>query len=234
MRRADRLFRIVEYLKARREVVTADTLASELAVSPRTIYRDIAVLSTSGVPIVGEAGVGYLLDKDYLVRPIMFDVEELDALALGAQMVESWGDQAIAKAARQAIDKITAALPETSRNEIQASAIFSLPSRGKRALEIDFASLRRAIRIKHFVEFQYTTEEGLQSQRRVRPLCLAFFAPVWLLTGWCETREDFRNFRLDRMQTMQIRDELFHDESGKRLQDYQEQMENTCAVARAS
>jgi len=224
MRRADRLFRIVEYLKARRQVVTADTLASELEVSVRTIYRDIADLGTSGVPIIGEAGVGYLLDRDYLVRPLMFDVEELDALTLGARMVESWGDRAIAKAARQAVDKITAVLPDTLRNEIQAEVIFSLPSRGKRVLEIDFTSLRRAIRTKHKVEFKYTTEDGLKSQRRVRPLCLAFFAPVWLLTGWCETRKDFRNFRLDRMQAMQVKNDQFCDEKGKRLRDYQKQM----------
>ncbi|NOY41766.1 MAG: YafY family transcriptional regulator [Planctomycetes bacterium] len=230
MRRADRLFRIVEYLKARRQVVTADTLASVLEVSVRTIYRDIADLGSSGVPIIGEAGVGYLLNRDYLVQPLMFDVEELDALALGARMVESWGDRAIAKAARQAVDKITAVLPETLQNEIQTEVIFSLPSRGKHTLAIDFTSLRRAIRTRHRVEFRYTTEEGVESQRRVRPLCLAFFAPVWLLTGWCETREDFRNFRLDRMQTMQIKDDPFRDEKGKRLRDYQEQMQRQCKV----
>ncbi len=230
MRRADRLFRIVEYLKARRQVVTADTLASELEVSVRTIYRDIADLGASGVPIIGEAGMGYLLNRDYLVRPLMFDIEELDALALGARMVESWGDRAIAKAARQAMDKITAVLPETLRNEIHSTAIFSLPSRGKRTLEIDFTSLRRVIRTKHIVEFTYTTEDQRVSQRRVRPLCLAFFAPVWLLTAWCETRKDFRNFRLDRMRKMRVTEDPFQDEKGKRLSDFQRQMKREKSV----
>lgn len=225
MRRADRLFRIVEYLKAQRQVVTAEMLAEELEVSVRTIYRDIADLGTSGVPIIGEAGVGYLLNKDYLVRPLMFDIEELDALVLGAQMVESWGDKGIAKAARQAVDKITAVLPETSRREFREAVLFSAPSKGKKPLQIDFTSLRRAIRTKHFVEFMYTTEDGTESQRRVRPLCLAFFAPVWLLASWCETRNDFRNFRLDRMQAMHINDEQFKDEKGKRLRDFQKQIE---------
>lgn len=223
MRRADRLFRIVEYLKARRQVVTADMLAGELDVSVRTIYRDIADLVVSGVPIIGEAGMGYLLDREYLFRPMVFGVEELDALMLGARMVESWGDRAIAKAARQAVDKITTVLPETLRKEMQAEVMFSMPSRGKRILEIDFTSLRRAIRTKQVVEFQYTAEESLESHRRVRPLCLAFFAPVWLLTAWCEARNDFRNFRLDRMQAMQIKEEQFRDEKGKQLQDYQKQ-----------
>ena len=225
MRRADRLFRIVEYLKARRQVVTAESLAKELEVSTRTIYRDIADLCASGVPIIGEAGVGYMLDKDYLVRPLMFGVEELDALMLGAQMVESWGDQALATAARQALDKITSALPQSLQQEIADSFLFSLPTQARPAIIIDFTALRRAIRTKNIVEFSYIREDGKKSTRRVRPLCLAFFGPVWLLAGWCEMRNDFRNFRLDRIQDMRITDERFRDEKGKRLSDFKQQIE---------
>ena len=225
MRRADRLFRIVEYLKARRQVVTAESLAKELEVSTRTIYRDIADLCTSGVPIIGEAGVGYMLDKDYLVRPLMFGVEELDALMLGAQMVESWGDRALATAARQALDKITSALPQNLQQEIADSFLFSLPTQARPAIIIDFTALRRAIRTKNIVEFSYIREDGKKSTRRVRPLCLAFFGPVWLLAGWCEMRNDFRNFRLDRIQDMRITDERFRDEKGKRLSDFKQQIE---------
>jgi len=220
MRRADRLFRIVEYLKARRTAVTADTLAIELEVSVRTVYRDIVDLCGSGVPIIGEAGVGYVLDRDYIVRPLIFDVEELDALALGAQMVRSWGDREIAKSAKRAIDKITAVLPERLRAEILQTALFSPPSQAKVPIKVDFSALRRAIRTHNKVTFQYETIDGKQSKRTVRPLCLAFFGPVWLFTGWCETRQDFRNFRLDRMTRLQIGDEHFIDEPGKRLIDY--------------
>lgn len=226
MRRADRLFRIVEYLKARRQAVTADTLAAELEVSVRTIYRDIADLSNSNVPIIGEAGVGYVLDRDYTVRPLIFDVEELDALALGARMVVSWGDRDIARSARRAIDKIAAVLPDALRNEILQTALFSPPSRAKLPIKIDFSALRRAIRTRHKVDIGYEALDGNKSNRLVRPLCLAFFGPVWLFTGWCETRQDFRNFRLDRITRLNVSDERFADEKGKRLIDYERYEKN--------
>jgi len=224
MRRADRLFRIVEYLKARRQVVTACSLAEELGVSVRTIYRDIADLVTSGVPIIGEAGVGYILDKDYIVRPLMFAIEELDALMLGVQMVQSWGDKGLAKAANQAIDKITSVLPESLQKEISETFLFSMASKTEVKIHIDFTALRRAIRGKNIIGFSYTREDGKISRRQVRPLCLAFFSPVWLLSGWCEMREDFRNFRLDRIQDMEVMEERFRDEKGKSLYDYMQQM----------
>lgn len=228
MRRADRLFRIVEYLKARRQAVTAERLSIELEVSVRTIYRDIADLCNSGVPIVGEAGVGYVLDRDYTLRPLMFDVEELDALALGAQMVGSWGDREIAKSARRAIDKITAILPERLRAEILQTALFSPPSQAKVPIKIDFSGLRRAIRTRNKVKFEYETLNGKHSERTVRPLCLVFFGPVWLFAGWCEKRQDFRNFRLDRMANLRILREQFTAEIGKRLGDFLKQQEDDC------
>ena len=155
MRRADRLFRIVEYMKARRQAVPADALAAELEVSVRTIYRDMADLETSGVPIVGETGVGYMLDRNYTLRPLIFDVEELDALALGAQMVSSWGDRDIARAARSAIDKITAVLPDQLRAEIMQTALFSPPSEAKVPITVDFSAIRHAIRTKNKIRFAY-------------------------------------------------------------------------------
>lgn len=222
MRRADRLFRVVEYLKARREAVTGEELAAEMEIGVRTIYRDIADLRSSGVPIVGEAGVGYLLSRDYLVKPLMFAVEELDALSLGAQMVESWGDPALARSARQAIDKIAAVLPEPLAADASRSAAYACASRRKPPIGIDLASLRRAIRSKHRAEILYADELGKQTQRRIRPLCLVFIAPVWLVAAWCETRGDFREFRVDRIQRLEITDERFRDEAGKTLNDLQE------------
>ena len=217
MRRADRLFRIVEHLKARREVVTGEELAAEMEIGVRTIYRDVADLRSSGVPIFGEAGVGYLLSRDYVVRPLMFDVDELDALSLGAQMVESWGDAALARSARRALDKITAVLPEALADDADRSAAYACASRSKPPIAIDLASLRGAIRSKHVVEIRYTDESGTESQRRIRPLCLVFIAPVWLVAAWCEARNDFREFRVDRITNMQVLDERFRDEKGKTL-----------------
>ncbi|TWT57676.1 HTH domain protein [Thalassoglobus neptunius] len=223
MRRADRLFRIVEYLKTRREAVTGEEIAQEMEIGIRTIYRDIADLKSSGVPIIGEAGVGYLLSKDYLVKPLMFDVDELDALTLGAQMVESWGDAAIARSARRAMEKITAVLPPSLAEDANRSAAYACSSRSKLPIAIDFAALRRAVRTKHWIEIHYTDESGKESQRRIRPLCLVFIAPVWLLAAWCESRQDFREFRVDRITNLQITDERFPDETGKTLKDLQNQ-----------
>ncbi len=220
MRKADRLFRIVEYLKARQQAVTAEKLASELEVSVRTIYRDVADLCSSNVPVIGEAGVGYMLDRNYTVRPLIFDVEELDALALGAQMVGSWGDRDIARAAKQAIDKIIAVLPPALRAEILQTALFAPPSQAKEPIKVDFSAVRRAIRTRHKITFHYKALNGAKTKRSVRPICLAFFGPVWLLAAWCETRKDFRNFRLDRMTRLVVSDESFRDEPGKRLIDY--------------
>lgn len=220
MRRADRLFRIVEYLKARRTVVTAQKIAEELEVSPRTIYRDIADLNASGVPIIGEAGVGYMLSQDYQLRPLMFGLEELDALMLGAQMVKSWGDQALAQAASQAIDKLTSVLPEQLQKELEQTFLFSMPSRNEAKINIDFIALRRAIRTKNKLEFIYEDEKIQTTTRTARPLCLMFISPVWLLLAWCEKRNDFRNFRVDRIKELTISDETFVDEKGKRTQDY--------------
>ncbi|PCJ01070.1 MAG: DNA-binding transcriptional regulator [Alphaproteobacteria bacterium] len=220
MRRADRLFRIVEYLKARRTVVTAQKLANVLEVSPRTIYRDIADLNASGIPIMGEAGVGYILSKDHKVQPLMFGLEEIDALILGAQMVKNWGDKGLAQAASQAIDKITTVLPESIQKELEQTFLFSMTSKTEVIINIDFTALRRAIRGKNKLDFSYEDEKKSLTSRRVRPLSLAFFSPVWLLLAWCEKRDDFRNFRIDRIQDLTISDDLFKDEKGKRVQDY--------------
>jgi len=220
MRRADRLFRIVEYLKARRQVVTAVAIAEELEVSTRTIYRDIADLHASGVPIIGEAGVGYMLSRDHVVKPLMFGIEELDALILGAKMVKSWGDKELARSAAQAIDKLTSVLPENLQAEISQTFLFSFPSKEEVKINIDFTALRRAIRSKNKLYFSYKNETQEKSERCVRPLCLVFFSPVWLLLGWCEMRNDFRNFRLDRIGELTVKDERFKEERGKRLYDY--------------
>jgi len=220
MRRADRLFRIVEYLKARRQVVKALDLAEEMEVSIRTIYRDMADLNLSGVPIVGEAGVGYMLDKDHIVRPLMFDIEELNALMLGAQMVKSWPDKSLSRAAQGAMDKISSVLPDTLRSEIAETFMFSFQSQAGEAIKIDFGSLRLAIRNQNIVHFQYENASGEQSVREINPLALAHFSPVWLLLGWCNLRDDFRHFRLDRMSALQIRNEKFKPRQGQTLQDF--------------
>ncbi|PCI32779.1 MAG: DNA-binding transcriptional regulator [Alphaproteobacteria bacterium] len=225
MRRADRLYRISEFLKARRTVVTADRLAREMEVSKRTIYRDVADLMASGAPIIGEAGVGYLFDQSYILKPLMFSVDEVEALVLGANMVESWSEEKLAASARSAIDKIASTLPAPLHRDMMETALFSPKIVKREEITIDFSALRQAIRGKRFIEFSYTRLDGQGSTRRVRPLALAFFGPVWLMAGWCESRQDFRNFRLDRMGDFQVTGQNFSDETGKRLQDFEEIMQ---------
>lgn len=224
MRRSDRLFQIINFLQGRKLAVTAREISYELGVCVRTIYRDMNDLMLSGVPIRSETGVGYLLDRDYHLPPLVFDVEEIEALVLVAAMVGSWSDDRMTGTTRRALDKIKAALPEKQRALIHDTALFSPQSSQKIPWSVDFSAIRRAVRNKNKLALTYTNEKSERTDRIIRPLAMAFFAPVWLVLGWCELRNDFRNFRLDRIQSMNVLDEHFRDERGKTLQDYLKQM----------
>lgn len=221
MRRADRLFRIVDELRRRRRATRAAELASLLEVSSRTIYRDMADLMASGVPIEGSAGVGYLLRPGYHMPPMMFDADEIEALVLGLRIVESWTDPAMAQAAARAVDRVRAVVPEELDRRIGDLALFA-PPRPSFGIEqrIDTAPYRRAIRDRGVLEILYEDEGGRRSERRIRPLGLLFYGPKWLLAAWCELRTDFRSFRLDRIAAVQSTGERFRPEPGRTLSDF--------------
>jgi len=219
MRRADRLFQIVQELR-RRKLVTARQLAATLEVSDRTIYRDIRDLAASGVPIEGEAGVGYVLQRGYDLPPLMFTEEEIEALVLGARIIESWADPALAKAAGDVVAKVEAVLPDGLRDQISRTQLSAPADHRAAPLSIDPAAIRAALRNRHKLHFHYCNAEGRTSARAVRPLALAFYGPVWLLIAWCELRGDFRAFRLDRMEEMTVLDQRFAEERGKTLHDF--------------
>lgn len=219
MRRADRLFRIVQYVRGRR-LTTAAQLAKWLQVSERTIYRDIRDLSLTGTPIEGEAGVGYRLRGGFELPPLMFDVEEVEALTLGARMVEAWSSPQLGAAALSAIAKIAMALPAERRQWLEASRTYVPQFHIPKQLGERFELLRSAIRDQTKVHFVYADAEKKLSERRVRPLSLYFWGEHWTLAAWCESRDDFRSFRLDRVIRLQITAENFRDESGKRLADF--------------
>lgn len=218
MRRADRLFRLVQVLRARR-FATARTLAETLEVSERTVYRDVRDLSLSGVPIEGEAGVGYALRRDFDMPPLMFDYDEIEALTAGARMVQAWSSPELAKAAQSALDKIAAALPAEKRIVMDRTRLyapaFHVDAEVGKVLDL----LREAIVEHRRLVFGYGDESGHASERKVRPLGLYFWGQRWTLAAWCELREDFRNFRLDRMAHAAIGNR-FPDEPGKRLDDF--------------
>jgi len=218
MRRADRLFRLVQVLRARR-FATAKSLAEALEVSERTVYRDVRDLSLSGVPIEGEAGVGYALRRDFDMPPLMFDFEEIEALTAGARMVQAWSGPQLARAAQSALDKIAAALPADKRIAMDRTRLFAPsfhvdPELGK-VLDV----MREAIVDQRRLSFQYRDAGDKPSERKVRPLGLYFWGQRWTLAAWCEMRDDFRNFRLDRATRVAIGNR-FADEPGKRLEDF--------------
>ena len=219
MRRADRLFRIVQFLRGRR-LTTAAQLAKWLQVSERTIYRDVRDLSVTGTPIEGEAGVGYRLRGGFELPPLMFDVEEVEALTLGARMVEAWSSPQLGASALSAIAKIATALPIERRQWLEASRTFVPQFHIPKQLGERFELLRGAIRDKTKVHFVYADVEKKLSERCVRPLSLYFWGEHWALAAWCEARDGFRSFRIDRVIRLQVTNEIFSDEPGKRLADF--------------
>lgn len=222
MRRADRLFDIIEFLRRKKRVVTASELAGELEVSVRTIYRDIADLQASRVPIEGEAGLGYLLRSGYELPPLMFTEDEIEALVFGARMVRAWGDAAFTRAADAAVAKIAAVLPDRLARITETSPLTVAPSRSRRkdAFAAHLTPIRRAIRERRKLTFAYESLSDERTTRTVRPLGLAFFGPFWMLAAWCELRKDFRTFRLERIGTLDAAGETFHDEPGKTMEDF--------------
>lgn len=225
MRRADRLFQIVQAFRGGR-LLTADTLAERLEVSVRTIYRDIADLQSSGVPIDGEAGVGYVMAEGYDLPPLMFSSDEITALVAGARLMRAFGGAAMARGAEEALVKINAVLPEPARARAGSVPIHAIGPRMDDQLRVLIDRIEAAIEARLRLDFDYRDQHGAETKRVVRPLGLWFWGAVWTMVAWCELRQDFRMFRLDRLGEMR-EGERFRIESGKRLQDFYRLME-TC------
>lgn len=236
MRRADRLFQLVQLLRNRR-FATAETLAGELGISKRTVYRDIRDLERSGVPIRGEVGVGYQLDRSFELPPMAFTAQELEALILGARFVETWGDRDLAIAARGAMTKIEAVLPEPLRRANAETALFAPGTRTASDMARFLGPLRRAIASRSKLRLAYTRADGQRSERTIRPLGLFYWGTSWSLGAWCELRADYRNFRSDRISGLEVLDEVFEDDESISLTDFIETMkaeaEEACAAWRA-
>jgi predicted DNA-binding transcriptional regulator YafY len=221
MRRADRLFRIVQFLRAGR-LQTARSLAEKLSVSHRTIYRDVQDLQLSGVPIEGEAGVGYTLRRDYDLPPLMFDSREITALVLGSRMVVAWGDAELAAAANDALRKIEAVLTPELRNRIDAVPMYapSFDTPTSDSVRATLEILRGAIEKCRLVQIGYRDASGGVTDRTLRPMALLFWGNVWTLVAWCELRHDFRSFRPDRIKHLKVKEETFLPERGQRYEDF--------------
>lgn len=224
MRRADRLFQIVQHLRGGR-LVTARLLSERLEVSERTIYRDIADLQSTGVPIDGEAGVGYLMREGFELPPLMFTRDEIVALVAGARMVRAFGGAAMARAAEEALIKIGTVLPEPERDRIAKTEIHTprwvVSDMDRQTID----ALERAVETRDVLALDYRDEAGRSSERDVRPLGLWFWGKVWTLVAWCELRGDFRTFRIDRIAAIKPTGRVFRHERGKQLADFYRRME---------
>jgi predicted DNA-binding transcriptional regulator YafY len=223
MRRADRLFQIVQHLRGRR-LTTAAQLAAWLKVSERTIYRDVRDLALSGVPVEGEAGVGYRLRAGFDLPPLMFSLTELEALTAGARMMEAWGGEELAQAARGALAKIAAALPADKRIAMERTRIFAPAFFIGPALGARMDQMRAAIAARQALDVDYQDVRARLTRRRIWPLALYFWGGTWTLGAWCELRGDFRTFRIDRVAEMRA-DGRFPDQEGRRLADFVRRME---------
>ena len=218
MRRADRLFHIIQLIRGRR-LTTASYLAQRLEVSERTIYRDIADLQLQGVPIEGEAGVGYRLGAGFDLPPMMFTHHEAKALVASVRMAQAWMDPALAQGAEDALGKIMSVLPIEARVAAEALAVYA-PTGGLSAMsQKTLQSLRESVQEKRKVFIQYRDLAEQSSERVLRPLGCFYWGKVWTLSAWCERRQDFRTFRIDRVVKLKALDERFRDEAGRTLAD---------------
>jgi predicted DNA-binding transcriptional regulator YafY len=199
MRRADRLFQIIQVLRRTNNPLTADAIAGELETSKRTIYRDIATLIGQRVPIRGEAGMGYVLEKGFDLPPLMLTVDEIEAALLGAQWVAGHADPALSRAAQDLIAKIADTVPERLRPFVLEPASRARPSWQREPDRIDMARTRAQIHEGKKIALRYRDEHGRDSERTIWPIAIGYHEAVRILAAWCELRKDFRSFRTDRV-----------------------------------
>ena len=202
MTRAQRLLALLQVLRGYRFPVTGEALAAQLGISLRTLYRDIGTLREQGARIEGEAGLGYLLKPGFLLPPLMFTQEEIEALVLGGRWVAEHGDERLARSARDAVDKIAAVLPDGLRRTLDDTGLLVASAREAGPPSPHMAPIRRALREQSRLELDYRAEDGTGSRRVVWPVALGFFERVRVLVAWCELRHDFRHFRLDRIAAL--------------------------------
>ncbi len=223
MRRADRLLKTVQILRRQRRPVTAQAIAGELEVCERTVYRDIAGLMADGVPIKGEAGIGYVLGAGYDLPPLMFTADEIEALAVGMSWVESRADAGLSNAARDVLAKVGAVLPPPlAPMLIERTVAAPVFGRSPAIDGVDVALIRQAVRERRKVRLDYTDEKGDRTRRVVWPLAIGYFELSRILVAWCEMRAAFRHFRTDRMTGADVEAGRYPGSRAKLMQAWRE------------
>jgi predicted DNA-binding transcriptional regulator YafY len=216
MRRADRLFHIVQLIRGRR-LTTATYLAERLEVSERTVYRDVAALQAQGVPIDGEAGVGYRLGAGFDLPPLMFSQDEARALVAAVRIAQTWLDPLLASSAEAALGRVMSVLPSSTRAAAESLIVMAPPVGPEPGEQHKLQVLREAAQNRCKVQLQYRDAAERVSSRVLRPLGCFYWGKVWTLAAWCESRNDFRNFRIDRIEALTLLEARFADEPGKTL-----------------
>jgi predicted DNA-binding transcriptional regulator YafY len=203
MSRSERLLELIQTLRRYRRPVSGQTLAEETGVSLRTLYRDVATLQAQGADIEGEPGMGYILKPGFLLPPLMFSEDEIEALVLGSRWVASRTDSDLSRAAANVLAKIAAVLPDDLKPKLESSNLLVPPAWSEVSDVVDLSLVRKAIRNEHIVDIGYIDASGAETQRRIWPFALGFYDRVRVVAAWCEMRNDFRNFRTDRIQSME-------------------------------
>jgi predicted DNA-binding transcriptional regulator YafY len=204
MSRAQRLLDLIQVLRRHRRAVAGAVLAEELGVSVRTLYRDVEALKAQGAHIDGEAGVGYVLRPGFMLPPLMFSEDEIEALVLGSRWVSERADQPLGKAARNVLAKIGAVLPEDLKDGIDASGLLIGPGDAIATGDAELAAIREAIRSERETLIVYSDEQGSATERAIWPFALAFYDRVRVVVAWCEMRQGYRHFRTDRITALDV------------------------------
>ena len=220
MSRAQRLLDLIQVLRQHRRAVAGAVLAEELGVSLRTIYRDIETLKAQGAHIEGEAGLGYVLRPGFMLPPLMFSEEEIEALVLGSRWVSERADGLLGKAARNVLAKIGAVLPDDLKAGIEASGLLIGPGEPIAARDGELAAIRQAIRSEHKIQVAYADERGNATERTIWPIALAFYDRVRVLVAWCELRAGYRHFRIDRIASLECKAERYPGRRAKLLKEW--------------
>lgn len=225
MTRAERLLHLMQLLRNRRTPTTAADLADALQMSVRSVYRDIRSLQAQGADITGEAGIGYVLRPGFTLPPLMFSAQELEALALGSRWVQERADSQLSDAARRALAKIAAVLPQDKRTDLEQSALLIGPGQLADCADSTLVALRKAISREHTLQLHYRDGQGQPTERLVWPVALGFFDQVRVLVAFCELRGQFRHFRADRIEQLQDLEVRYPRRRALLLREWRQQMQ---------
>jgi predicted DNA-binding transcriptional regulator YafY len=220
--RAERLLDLIQVLRRYRLPVSGAVLAEELGVSLRTLYRDIETLKGQGARIDGEAGVGFVLRPGFMLPPLMFSEDEIEALVLGSRWVSERADDPMGQAARNALAKIAAVLPDDLKSELELSSLLIGPGEPISAGDADLPAIRDAVRRERKVRITYADAQGAATKRTIWPIALAFFDRVRIVVAWCELRDGYRHFRTDRIQTLASTDKRYPRRRAALLKEWRE------------